>query len=585
MARGLPTLLYLAKELPSNIDPLQAICDETGLAASASELFQRLQKLGEESGTTSLLIIDGINEGDRSRWRTSIARIEKLARGLAHVGVILSCRQPFDLQIFSPKARRQWVQVSHPGFDDAEFKAQLEFFSHYDIPTPDVPLLTPEFSRPLFLRLMCETIAGLSKRNKSEYLRSVSSGQKAMTKIFEDFVKKLGVVVEDAFALRRGWCWEFLKGHTVGDNLVGVAPLMAEAGCDSITKAKCLHVIAQATAWANPNRCEALLERLIVEGLLLERLSFDGSEYTDELQLPYQRFSDHLIARHLLERYLDTTNEATMRRSFHINRPLGRIFEVRLDRTFAQPGLAEAIIVEFPERVKRIPLPDDARELVFSLPKKRRLSEPLREVFLEGLYWRPTDSFSSGTDRVMSVYLNSIGAKAEAFEVVTALATRLNHPWSPDRLTRYLAKETMADRDLGWSEYLRTASQDSVVYRIIEWVERSHDFLTEDIATRYLGLLTLLLTTTKRDLRDKATRALFLIGAKHPPILFNHALASMDFPDPYIPDRMMAACYGVAMGYWSDPSGEEVRKAIPQFALDLYSHMFAPNANTLPLMC
>ena len=232
MARGLPTLLYLAKELPRSIDPLQVLCYETGLAASASELLDRLQQLGEQSGATSLLIVDGINEGDRPQWRTSIARLAKSVKGLTHVGVILSCRQPFDIQIFSPKARRQWVEVNHPGFVDAEFDAQLEFFSHYDIPTPDIPLLTPEFSRPLFLRLMCETIAGLSKRKKSEYLRSVASGQKAMTKILEDFVEKLGAVIEDAFGLRRGWCWDLLKGHTFGDNLVGVAPLMAEAELD-----------------------------------------------------------------------------------------------------------------------------------------------------------------------------------------------------------------------------------------------------------------------------------------------------------------------------------------------------------------
>ena len=537
-----------------------------------------LQKLGEQSGATSLLIIDGINEGDRPQWRASIARLAKSVKDLTHVGVILSCRQPFDIQIFSSKSRRRWVEVSHPGFIHAEFDAQLEFFSYYDIPTTDVPLLTPEFSRPLFLQLMCRTIAGLSKGNKSEYIRSVASGQKAMTKILEDFVKKIGSAIEDDFALPRGWCWDLLKGHTVGGTLVGVAPLMAEAGRDSITKADCLHVIAQATAWANLDRCEALLEQLIVEGLLLERLTFDGSQYAEELQLPYQRFSDHLIARHLLERYLNTTSEGTIRRSFYVNRPLGQIFEIRWDRTFAQPGLAEAIMVEFPERVKRVSLPDDARELVFCLPKKRRLAEPLKEVFLVGLYWRPVESFSPGTDRIISVYLNSTGVEAEAFEVITTLATRPNHPWSPTRLAKYLAAETMADRDLGWSEYLRVAEQDSVVYRMIEWVERSHGSLTEETATGYAALFPLLLTTTKRDLRDRATRSLFLIGGRHPSILFDSAVAILEFPDPYVSERVLAACYGVAMSYWADPEGEQVRSAIPQFAFDLYMSMLAPDA-------
>ena len=223
-------------------------------------------------------------------------------------------------------------------------------------------------------------------------------------------------------------------------------------------------------------------------------------------------------------------------------------------------------------------MPDYACELVFCLPKKRRLGEPLKEVFLEGLYWRPTDSFSPGTDHVMSVYLNSTGAEAEAFEVVTALSTRPNHPWSPSRLTSYLAKKTMADRDLGWSEYLRTADQHSVVYRMIDWAERNDGSLTDDNAMRYVALLSLLLTSTKRDLRDRATRSLFLIGGRHPSILFDSALAVLDFPDPYVPERVLAACYGVAMGYWADPGGEQARGAIPQFAFSLYMRMFAPDA-------
>ena len=231
MARGLPTLLYLAKELPRGFDPLQALCHETALAASGSELLDRLQELGEQSAAISLLVIDGINEGDRPQWRASIAGLAKSVTGLTHVGVMLSCRQPFDHSNLFPQGSPPMGRGRViPVLLMPSSTPSLKFFSHYDIPTPDIPLLTPEFSRPLFLRLMCETIAGLSKGNRSEYLRSVASGQKAMTKILEDFVKKLGAAIEDAFALPRGWCWDLLKGHAVGGNLVGVAPLMAEAG-------------------------------------------------------------------------------------------------------------------------------------------------------------------------------------------------------------------------------------------------------------------------------------------------------------------------------------------------------------------
>ena len=31
---------------------------------------------------------------------------------------------------------------------------------------------------------------------------------------------------------------------------------------------------------------------------------------------------------------------------------------------------------------------------------------------------------------------------------------------------------------------------------------------------------------------------------------------SLSFNDPYVPERMLAAAYGVAMRFWADPNGE-----------------------------
>ena len=48
--------------------------------------------------------------------------------------------------------------------------------------------------------------------------------------------------------------------------------------------------------------------------------------------------------------------------------------------------------------------------------------------------------------------------------------------------------------------------------------------------------------------------------------------------DAYIPERMLAACYGVAMAYWVSPGGTTFHQAIPHFARGLYEQMFAPDA-------
>ena len=178
MRERLPTLLVLAQSLPARDDPLEAICETTGVAESPEVLLSDLQALGKEIGARSLLLIDGINEGDRSAWKKALPVLAHRLGEYANIGLVLSCRRPFEKQIVTTAASKLFLEAEHPGFEGNEFDAQVEFFEYYGIPTPHVPLITPEFSRPLFLKLFCDAIKTLSTRHKSKHLRDIASGQR-----------------------------------------------------------------------------------------------------------------------------------------------------------------------------------------------------------------------------------------------------------------------------------------------------------------------------------------------------------------------------------------------------------------------
>jgi hypothetical protein len=89
------------------------------------------------------------------------------------------------------------------------------------------------------------------------------------------------------------------------------------------------------------------------------------------------------------------------------------------------------------------------------------------------------------------------------------------------------------------------------------------------------------LTSTVRPLRDHATRALYCLGCRDPIALFELALDSLTVNDPYVPERMLAASYGVAMSLWLDPRGEVVRSELPGLASALVDRLFAPGAGHL----
>ena len=60
------------------------------------------------------------------------------------------------------------------------------------------------------------------------------------------------------------------------------------------------------------------------------------------------------------------------------------------------------------------------------------------------------------------------------------------------------------------------------------------------------------LTSTVRPLRDKATRALYWYGRRFPQEFFDLVIKSLSINDPYVPERMLAATYGVAMARQHD---------------------------------
>jgi len=86
------------------------------------------------------------------------------------------------------------------------------------------------------------------------------------------------------------------------------------------------------------------------------------------------------------------------------------------------------------------------------------------------------------------------------------------------------------------------------------------------------------LTSTNRSLRDNATYALYQFGCSDPANLFLLTIESLEINDPYVPERMLAASYGVAMSLWADPKGAKVRDDLPSFAKLIVEKMFAPNA-------
>jgi len=282
-----------------------------------------------------------------------------------------------------------------------------------------------------------------------------------------------------------------------------------------------------------------------------------------------------------LKTHLDVSSAAAIKRSFAATAPLGRIFRKvsRYQHEYVEPGWAQALITEFPERVGTR-LPSKQRELFFVLPKRAQDLYAYFGPFVEGIFWRDPAAFTEGTRAVINLYLRGNAREWERMvDALAAVSTKPNHPYHARRLYDFLARVPMAQRELHWSEYLRRHYASPTIHRLLTWAQKLDTAsMTQQSAKELVVLLSLVLTTVDRTDRDVATKALVLIGDRFPEVLFTHVETSLAFNDPYLPERMLAAAYGTTLSLVDSEASATFRPVLGTLAKTLYRKMFAPGA-------
>ena len=585
IGRNQATILVLAKNVQRNV--VTEIFSQIAKELTVVEVFDKLEDLARETSDRVVIIIDGVNEGPRREWQSAVTSLQTLIADRPNIGLIASCRTPFESLVINQEDLEKFQIVKHSGFSDQEFDAQAAFFEYYNLPLSEVPLLNEEFSRPLTLKMICQSLQNLNSRKRAEGFSGIASGQKGMTYVLESFVNNVGKPIERKFKLKPKGCWKLLKGNNKISNkrLAGFASCIAENSRGYVRPSEADRIIAANYPELKPVQRRHLLDSLRTNGLIEEDAILystkSGPKFRVGYRLPYQRFSDHLIARYLLETYLDVSSPATIKSSFAGKSPLARTF--RLSRwhyqEYANPGWAQALITEYPERV-RTHLPPKQRELFCMLPKRSQKLEVYSNPFIEGIFWRNPEAFTKGTLTIVNQCLNSnCYTQVKMIDALVAVATKPEHPYQARVLYDFLARFPMPDRDMVWSEYLRRQDASPTIQRLLTWATDIDIVnLEQNYATGLVVLLSLVLTTVVRNERDSVTKALVLIGERFPEELFAHVVTSLGFNDPYVPERMLAAAYGTTLSLVDSESAQSFRPILGSLASILYREMFGHDA-------
>ena len=487
----------------------------------ATEQFRHflgaLEAAAQDAGARALVCIDALNERQGlDVWRERLPAFLEEFRAFPRVCAVLSCRSTYVPHMgLDTLLSDKLVQVEHEGFAGDTEEAASSYLDMRCIVRPGAPNMVPEFHNPLFLKTCCDALVAAGQKELPKGLRGVTS-------VFDFYNGALAKSMSRRMKLDP-------HQDIIQRAISGFAQRQIDA-LDGYVSTTATGELFESILRSDGAFDKSLLSQFESEGLLtVEMISHgDGSSTKAAVRFTFERYSDHAIASRLLDDHL---KESDVHGSFGAGSPLHEVLHG--PRNLQAAGVIEAMAIQLPERtgVEIVEIDSDLLGL-------------LQHAFVASLLWREPSCFSQRTLDLARALMDGPEFEALLISIGTEPANRFNARY----LHRRLRRKTMPARDASWSIRLAALGVKGPVGTLISWATRSsHERIDEERILLAGTTLTWFLTTSHREVRDKATKALaclltgrLALGAR----LLNQFGA---VNDPYVKERLLAACYGAAL--------------------------------------
>jgi hypothetical protein len=523
---------------------LEDIPQRAGMpTASLQGLLEALQAAGVASGKRALLVIDALNESaDPAEWSDRLAELITAVERCPEVLAVVTFKTSYRSAV-SPTRAVPTLRV--PGFGPELEAAVDRYFEYYRIRVRGKRGTLSYFQDPLLLRIFCETRNPDPQEEVEVDLQRLSRFE-----LFAEYLEER----ERRISAKRG---EDPRAHGIINGLTAIASQMWDSN------SRWVSAMQAKTACGDEPRVwtGSLLRELLAESLLLDR-DVDASS-GEVVFFPYDAMAGYVIGLELLRRAGGVS---------------GRVIE--------DPEVVRKLVSTDEDRH---PLGEDILAAVAFLTAKHGThlfdisTEPaFCRAGLEALSALPLGHpVPASAARALCDWWatsNDSRHRRAVLQVVSAFALEPNHPLNFVTIQSLIRPLSISDRDLSWGEYARRHAPEILdELARIEDEERRDPHATIDGAECRTLWATWLLTSVDHEVRDRATRFLYWFGRRSPEALFALATDSLEINDPWIPERSLAACYGVAMARAFDREPSSAA-AIGKLATDLADRMFRPGA-------
>ena len=557
---GVPSIFLLGMnftDTPPRVHIQQTLCPGKNL----EDYLAALNSFAQSKEERLFFIIDAINEGKgKFIWKDNINALINEFKNYKWLALIISYRTTYERMLLPD----QFVhpRITHIGFKGMEDYAIREFFSYYKI-QQTIPLLNPEFSTPLFLKIFCVTLENMG-------LDKVGEGYEGISKIFNSFVQSINIKIGE----RLGYPYdkvnlvqkaiEALLQHQLNKDEYVIAYEEAHNLTDAILQKYS----------TNKN----FLEELLKENLLTEDYYYNHdtqSHSKNGISFSYERIIDHFKAQYLL----NGKSTAQIKKDF---KPKGKIHSLFADRHGIHglnTGLLNSFAVLLPEKFN-IELYE-----VFIVPEKTYGAFYIYKALLESIMWRRSDTITEKLWLYVREHLRKSNEDElmEFYSVILHVCASKDNYFNSNFIHTLLWEKTVGERDFIWSipiDKIYRWYDDSVVKRLINWCWSDHitTYNIDDETAIHLGMvLTWFFTSSNRYARDKSTKAFTALFESRVHLLIRLLEEFKDVNDPYVLERLIAGTYGAV----ARSTDEKAIARVANYIYTLYFKSKNPPVNIL----
>jgi hypothetical protein len=527
LAAGQPAVILLGgRFLPGPV--WSTIASELGIRDRGfQEVVGAMEAAAQAAGRRFVLLIDALNESRDARfWQQQLDAVRVRVGRNGLIGLGASCRSAYLPVVGIDRDDTPWTVITHRGLVGREDEAAAVYFEHYGVQPPRVPLLHPDLTTPLFLKLYCEGLQGAE---------APVTGPDAATAIFTRLIRTHATRIDDQLELDPSDRIPEAAVAAFGQALI-------DAGRAYLPRATARDLFLRLLP-SRTHHPRTLLHQLVDCGLLSgDIVRDDDGAAIEVVRFSYNRFADHVIAAGMLDRHV--TPEAPLD-AFRPGAPLAHWAEA------GDAGVLEAMSNLLPERynVELV----DAVDAAHDAPPYRHW---LLSLLIRALPHRDAAAVSDRTIELLHEN-EQTRSFSDSFELLCLLAPNPDHPLGGDLLHRNLAHvASMAERDRAWGPLLERAGNPyGPLHRLLRWASRGpYATYDDDVVESACLPLVWLLSTPNRPVRDHTTKVLANILRCHLRVAARLVERFAFVDEPYLHERLAAACHGTVLrGGHRDP--------------------------------